>query len=83
MPSSIRTVGQLGPILKALRERKGLSQTDLGKLLGLSQERISAIESHPERVTLNQLLTLLMTLDAELSVGARKPADKRTGAGEW
>ena len=37
--------------------------------MGLSQERISAIENHPERVTLDQLLTLMMTLDAEILIG--------------
>ncbi|BAP88052.1 transcriptional regulator, XRE family [Burkholderiales bacterium GJ-E10] len=69
--ASIRTSGQLGPILRQMRKAKGLSQAELGSLLGLSQERISAIESHPERVTLDQLLTVLMKLDAEIIVGSR------------
>lgn len=79
MHPSLRTAGQLGPLLKTLRLGKGLSQAALGELVGLSQERISAIEKHPEKVTLNQLLTVLMALDAELCVRPRQAAD----SGDW
>lgn len=71
MTSNVRTSGQMGPVLKRLRKAKGWSQLELGKRIGLSQERISAIENHPERVTLDQLLTLMMTLDAEILIGPR------------
>lgn len=71
MADSIRTTGQLGPILKRLRKAKGWSQFELGKKIGLSQERISVIENHPERVSIDQLLTILMALDAELQVEHR------------
>jgi HTH-type transcriptional regulator/antitoxin HipB len=68
---TIRTSGQLGPILKRLRKARGWSQLALGRKIGLSQERISVIENHPERVSIDQLLTLLMALDAELQVVPR------------
>lgn len=67
----VRTSGQLGPALRALRLGRGLSQAALGARVGLSQERISAIERAPERITVQQLLTLLMALEAELTVAAR------------
>jgi len=70
LSTSIRTSGQLGPTMRRLRKAKGLSQAELGRQIGLSQERISVIESHPERVTLDQLLTILMKLDAEFVVNA-------------
>ena len=73
MADTIRTTGQLGPILKRLRKARGWSQLELGKKIGLSQERISVIENHPERVSIDQLLTLLMALDAELQVMPRTP----------
>jgi HTH-type transcriptional regulator/antitoxin HipB len=72
MPTSIRTSGQLGPALRALRQARGWSQTELGRRVGLSQERISSIEREPERVTVGQLLTVLMALDAELLVDERR-----------
>ena len=69
--AAIRAGGQLGPALKALRQAHGWSQTELGRRVGLSQERISTIERQPERVTLGQLLTVLMALDAQLRVERR------------
>lgn len=73
MPSAIRTSGQLGPALRALRHRRGWSQTELGRRIGLSQERISSIERQPERITVGQLLTVLMALNGELLLDSRPP----------
>ena len=73
MNTSISTTGQLAPLLQHLRKNQGLSQTELGHKLGLSQERISRIERFPEKVTLDQLLTVLMALDAELQIAPRHP----------
>ncbi|MCW5658716.1 MAG: helix-turn-helix domain-containing protein [Burkholderiaceae bacterium] len=70
----MRAAGQLGPALKALRQAHGWSQTELGRRVGLSQERISAIERQPERMNVGQLLTVLMALDAQLSVEPRARA---------
>jgi HTH-type transcriptional regulator/antitoxin HipB len=72
MINKIRTSGQLSPILKQLRKAKGWSQIELGKRIGLSQERISAIENHPEKTSIDQLLTVLMALEAELHVSPRQ-----------
>jgi HTH-type transcriptional regulator/antitoxin HipB len=47
--------------------------------VGLSQERISTIERHPERITVGQLLTLLMALQAQLRVEPRSAA----ASGPW
>lgn len=71
MADTIRTSGQLGPILKRLRKDKGWSQLELGQKIGLSQERISVIENHPERVSIDQLLTILMALGAEFQIDQR------------
>jgi HTH-type transcriptional regulator/antitoxin HipB len=79
MSTLIRTSGQLGPALRALREGHGWSQTELGRRVGLSQERISSIERQPERITVGQLLTVLMALDGELLVDSRRPPP----AGRW
>ena len=75
MPTAIRTSGQLGPALRALRMARGWSQTELGRRVGLSQERISSIERQPERITVGQLLTVLMALDSELLVDTRPPSE--------
>lgn len=82
MTTPIRTTGQLGPVLRSLRKARGWSQAELGRRVGLSQERISAIESRPEKVNLDTLLTLAMALDAELSIGARAQAASAPESGE-
>jgi HTH-type transcriptional regulator/antitoxin HipB len=79
-PVAVRAAGQLGPALKALRQARGWSQTELGRQVGLSQERISSIERHPERMTVGQLLTVLMALQAELQIAPRSTA---AAAGPW
>ena len=76
MKTMIAASGQLGPFLRNLRLEKKLSQTELGKKVGLSQERISRIEAEPEKVNLDQLITVLMALDARLSVEAFTPLSR-------
>lgn len=71
MHSTITTKGQLGPVLLHLRQERGLSQQALGDKIGLSQERISRIERYPEKITVDQLLTVLMALDSGLAIVPR------------
>lgn len=86
MKTSITTSGQLSPFLKHMRAQQGLSQAALGMKIGLSQERISRIENHPETVTLDQILTVLMALNATLTVEAKPTAGSKkspNSASEW
>jgi len=72
----IRTSNELGSQLKSLREGLQLSQAELGAKVGLSQTRISRIESDPAKVSVDQLLTLLMILGGDLMVEKRS-SDRR------
>ena len=67
----IQTPAQLKAALHSLRRDQKLSQSAFGRKVGLSQERISVIENHPERVTTDQLLTLLMAMGMELVIKPR------------
>lgn len=78
METPIRTTGDLGPLIKRLRKAKNWSQTELGQRVGLSQERISAMENHPETVTMDKLLTLMMALDAHFNVVQLDPQPSTT-----
>jgi HTH-type transcriptional regulator/antitoxin HipB len=72
-----------------MRKAQNLSQADLGRLIGLSQERISTIESAPEKVTMDKLLTVMMALGAHFSVCESSASEKTTPAsgasnpGDW
>ena len=72
MQTPIRTTGELGPLLKRLRKARHWSQTELGRRIGLSQERISAIENHPENVTMDNLFTVMMALEVHFTVVEQK-----------
>ena len=58
--------------LKEARERKGLSQRQLGKLVGVPQSHISKIESGAVDLRLSSLVELARALDLELTVVPRK-----------
>lgn len=71
MDYHVRTPEQLRVALRRLRHAQRLNQSQFGSRVGLSQERISAIESHPEKITTDQLLTLLMAMGMELVIKPR------------
>ena len=81
MDYHIKTPEQLKVALRCIRQDQGLNQSQFGQRVGLSQERISAIESHPEKITTDQLLTLLMAMSMELVIKSR--ASEHPSRGSW
>lgn len=61
-----------GPALRRLRENRGVTQTELALRLGMSQPRISRIESR-EDVRVSTVRAYLAALGAELRLVARFP----------
>jgi len=66
MSYPIRLTEQLKPHLKALRKARGLTQSQLGELIGVKQARMAEIEAHPGTVSLEQLVKLLSALGGTL-----------------
>ena len=66
---------QLVDHLKSLRKLRGLTQAELGQLLGLSQARVAIMEARPGSLTLDQLLRLLNALGADMLIRARPPRE--------
>jgi HTH-type transcriptional regulator / antitoxin HipB len=66
MSYPIRLTEQLKPQLRALRKARGLTQSQLGELIGIKQARMAEIEAHPGTVSLEQLVKLLSVLGASL-----------------
>jgi transcriptional regulator with XRE-family HTH domain len=62
MDYSILLVDQLKSHLKSLRQARGLTQAQLGRLLGLGQVRIAEIEANPAAISVDQLFKLLSAL---------------------
>lgn len=87
MDYPIQTSSQLSEHLKSLRKAKGLSQTQLGQLLGIGQVRVADIEKNPGLVRVDQLLQILHTLDARLalkvSATTPEPDSGLSSTAEW
>ena len=62
----VRTAGQLPTLLQAFRKQSGLTQADTAKRLGISQQALSNLERHADKVSAGRLLELLSILGVEL-----------------
>jgi HTH-type transcriptional regulator/antitoxin HipB len=75
------TALQLGQLLKAARKQRKLTQAHVASRLGLSQNRISYLEQHPDELSFKQLLGWCAAVGLELRLGERENA--ATNPGEW
>lgn len=75
MDYAIRFPDQIRQQLRALRKAKGLTQAQLGKLVGVGQVRIAEIEKDPSAVSVAQLFKLLTALDAHVVLRDARPDD--------
>lgn len=85
MDHPLQLASQLGRHLKSLRKSRGLTQAQLGALLGVGQVRVAAIEKNPASVSLDQLLRLLAALNAQLVLrsGGDEGRASSSARGEW
>jgi transcriptional regulator with XRE-family HTH domain len=67
--------------LVAYRAERGLTQTGLGRFLGMSQPAIARLESGDHLPTLQTLLKLAETLDLEILVRMTPPGSHPDGPG--
>ena len=80
----VRFPDQLRQHLRALRKRHGLTQAQLGALIGVSQARIAEIEANPGLVSFEQLMKLLSVLGVSLTLQEEEaaPAPSRAPVGQ-
>jgi HTH-type transcriptional regulator/antitoxin HipB len=72
----IITPDQLPAMLRSLRQRAGLTQTQLAERMGISQQSYARLEARPAAASVERLSKLLRALDAELVIHTRD--DKQT-----
>ena len=65
--------GQLKQHLRALRKARGLTQAQLGELLGIGQVRVADIERDPSAISVAQLFKVLAALDVRLVLRDQRP----------
>ena len=73
---------QIGKILASRRKALGIPQSVLAAKLGISQQRVSELETRPGGITVDRLLILLNLLGLELTLGERV-AKGKTSKVEW
>lgn len=74
----IQSPAQTRAVLRGLRRARGLSQTQAGQLLGVSQKRLARIEATPGRTSLDQVAKLVALLGGQLVIVDASPADQPT-----
>ncbi|MEP6790038.1 MAG: helix-turn-helix transcriptional regulator [Ramlibacter sp.] len=64
----VDTPQQLRIILRTLRQSRGLTQEQLGKLVGVSQKRIARIEAAPEVTAYDQIARMVSAMGCRLVI---------------
>lgn len=78
------TALQLGQLLKVARKHRKLTQAEVAGRLGLSQNRVSYLEQHPDELSFKQLLGWCTAVGLELRLGERESESlKSTHQTEW
>ena len=68
---TITTTAQVGATLAARRKQLELTQEKVASQVGLSQNRLSVLESRPQTLTVDQFIALLNVLGLEMRIGER------------
>jgi HTH-type transcriptional regulator / antitoxin HipB len=66
MDFQLAIVAQFTDHLRALRKARGMTQADLGRLIGVSQSRIADIERDPGSVSVSQMHQILSALGGQM-----------------
>jgi HTH-type transcriptional regulator/antitoxin HipB len=73
----------LGHILRAARRKKGLSQAEAGKSVGIDQATISKIERGESNARVDTLFRLLAALDMEMILETRQKVSDKSEGDNW
>lgn len=76
----IHSPTELSMLIKNRRKQLKLSQAEVGKLVGLKQKTISAIENTSENIKLNTVFRILSALDIEIRLS---PKETETTTSQW
>jgi transcriptional regulator with XRE-family HTH domain len=70
----VATAQQLRAVLRGLRQMRGLSQEQVGRLLGVNQKRAARIESAPGVTGFDQIARLVAGLGGRLVIETQEAA---------
>ena len=68
MSYPVSTSIQLKGVLRALRQSRNLTQTEVGQLIGVNQKRVARIESAPGLTSFDQISRLVAALGGRVVI---------------
>ncbi len=83
MQTTIFTSMQLATMLKARRKTLRLTQKDVAVLVGLLPKTVSALETDPDRCSVESLRMLLSALKLELTLSPKDESSRIVREAEW
>lgn len=80
----IDTPARVRAVLRGLRQARGLSQAQVGRLLGVSQKRVARIEASPEKTGFDQIARLVALLGGRIVIEEADVGRKiKPSGGDW
>lgn len=79
----IRLPEQLGPLLRAARQQRAMTQSDIALRLGISVQAVSRLEKNAGRASFDRIHRLCLLLDLELLLRPRAATADVKSQSEW
>ncbi|ACC74606.1 helix-turn-helix domain-containing protein [Paraburkholderia phymatum] len=76
MDYSVKTLGQLRPVLRGFRKAAGLTQAMLAERLGITQQSYAQFEANPAAAGVERLFKVLRLLNAGIKLSQDEPASE-------
>ena len=83
MTTAIYTSKQLATTLRGRRKALRLTQKDVAGLVGLLPKTVSALETNPDRCSVESLRTLLVALKLDLRLTPKDESASAVRTAEW
>lgn len=82
---AVRASEQLPALLQAFRKQAGLTQAETAMRLGVTQQTLSALERHSDKISADRLLQVLHLYGVELVLrqGSEASLSEKKSDSEW
>lgn len=82
MDYPIKALHQLKPIIRGFRKARNLTQGDVAKRLGITQQSYSQFENNPAAASLEKVLMVLAILEVNMSLNERSTLKPKSNNNE-
>lgn len=79
----VRVPGQLTALLRVVRRQRGLTQRELARRLGITQQALSQLERHAAAASFERVVRYCRALGIALVLRDATPAAPRPAGADW